>query len=49
MPLFGRSKEQGNKYTHMGLLRKLSDVFLSSEYLLAFDQYRNIYMYVFDS
>jgi hypothetical protein len=31
----------------MAMLKKLSDVFLSSKYLLAMDSYHNVYLYEF--
>lgn len=46
MPLFGKS-DAGSKYTHMGVLKKLQDPYLSQKYVLASDQNRNIYMYQF--
>ena len=42
-PLFG--KPYNSKHCHMGVLKKLTDVYLSDSYLLAFDQCRSIYMH----
>ena len=47
MPLFGRSAQTPKGKFHMALLKKLTDVFLSSKYLLAMDSYRNVYLYQF--
>ena len=49
MPLFGKSVNQGSRYTHMGVLRKLQDPALDMNCVLAFDQVRGLYYYQLDS
>lgn len=45
MPLFGKRADQGSRYTHMGVVRKLQDPFLGGGCILAFDQNRCLYYY----
>ena len=47
MPLFGRAAQSNKGKQHVGMLKRLTDVFLSKGYLLAIDAYRNIYIYNF--
>lgn len=45
MPLFGKPAQAQKHKNHMGVLKKLSDVFLNKNYILAIDAYHSIYYY----
>jgi hypothetical protein len=45
MPLFGKPAQAQKNKNHIGVMKKLVDVFLSKSYVLAVDSYHTIYHY----
>jgi hypothetical protein len=45
MPLFGKPAQAQKNKNHIGVLKKLSNVFLHKNYILACDSYHTTYFY----